>query len=118
MGKLIADIAASVRVQRPESPLTDRINLALSLADAEYDELRAGYEEVANGASDQPIALGPLTTAELVLALSDQVVTWKINGSIAIQAGRLLLAGAAVTSLTVSNASGSDANIEIVMLGV
>lgn len=117
MGNIQADLTLQVTVAKVSTPTTNFISEALALADQAYDESHSSYEEVANGATDQAISLGGLTTAQVVYIASDQTVSFKINGSIAIVAKQVFLIGAAVTSLSVSNASGSQANLDVVLLG-
>jgi len=77
--------------------------------------------EVATGTTDGAISLGPVTTATVVYVKSDQTVTVKHNASataITITAnGFILLFNTSVTALTVTNASGSTANMKIYFAG-
>jgi len=117
MASLQADLTATLAVQR----LGTTVNLlafSKTFSDEEHDEAQQHYEEVANGAVDQVINLGPLTTVEILALSSDQSITLKINGSVtAVGVKGLLVWGGNITALTVSNASGSQANIEMAMVG-
>jgi hypothetical protein len=88
------------------------------LLDQDFDEQTVQGVEVANGAVDQAISLGGVTTASLLLLISDQAVSVKVNGAAAgIACRTLLLTGAAATSLSVSNSSGATANVRVYLLG-
>jgi hypothetical protein len=85
---------------------------------ATHDELATHVVEVANGVTDQAISLGALTTAVTVLLISDTAITFKVNGAaVGVACKTLLLTAAAVTSLSVSNASGAAAVLRIHLLG-
>lgn len=117
MSALTGDLSLTLAVQR--SGVTGNI-LAdeLTLDDAGFDEQFSQYMEVADAVTDQAVSLGPLTTAQLVLILSDKTVSFKLNGSVtALACTSLLLTNAAVTAITVTNASGATASLRIVLLG-
>jgi len=85
---------------------------------ADHDELVTQMVEVADAASNQAISLGGLTTAETVLLVSDTPITFKVNGAAdGVACTILLLLEAAVTSLTVSNASGQAAIVRVHLAG-
>ena len=105
------------------------IKMNLDVGDAVSDTLSVAYAEatiqhiiVANGASDTSVGLGGVTTADVVYLKSDQQLTINFNSSsgtdITIDANRpALLTGTSVTALYVSNASGSNANVDIKFWG-
>ena len=81
-----------------------------------YDEA-TGMEkfEIANGASDTDIFPSQITTVDFLVLRSDQAITIKQNSSstdVTVDAKKpLLITGGNLTALTISNASGSTANI-------
>jgi hypothetical protein len=83
------------------------------------DEMTIQFVLVANGAVDQAVSLGPVTTGQMVLIVSDKEVSVKFNGAAAGIAGKVFfLSGAAITSIAVSNSSGVAAKIRVHILGV
>jgi len=88
------------------------------IADEAHDEAQMQYMEVANGATDLAVPLGGLTTVEALSIVSDQSVSFKINGgSVGIPCKSLTITGAAITAMTISNASGQIANLKMAMVG-
>lgn len=85
------------------------------------DEYNTRRYEVADSTSDESINFAGLTTATAVLLRSDQTVSFKINGGdTAIQLtanGLFVLFNTSITSLTISNSSGSTANVTVVLAG-
>lgn len=115
--KYLASLLANVKVIPADK------TFAVAFNQAERSEL--GYSEyaqhsliIANGASDQAINFGGVVTARIALLTSDQTITFKLNGGAAIQGRLFLLQEAALTALSVSNASGKDANLQILLIGV
>ena len=78
-----------------------------------------GWEqfEVANGVTDSDIHPQNITTITVLYIESDQAVTWEHNSAdtrITLNANSFaLLFGTSITALTISNASGSTANITL-----
>jgi len=80
---------------------------------------------VANAASDLVIDLGGITAARMVVLMSDQTISVKVNGSgntatffkeiYAVSTGTG--SGDEVTSLHLANASGSDACVSVLVVG-
>jgi hypothetical protein len=92
------------------------------------DEAQVSYTESffqefqqADGVADAAVAFGGVTTATLFYLKGDQALTYKLNGSataMALLANKpLFLGGAAITAATISNASGSTANIVVIGCG-
>ena len=84
--------------------------------DVSCDEFMAPqYHEIADGASDQTINLGPLTTAAIVVMYCDQAITFKVNGSTTaltiVPNDPVVLPN--ITALTVSNGTGSTGKLVI-----
>ena len=84
--------------------------------DVSCDEFVAPqYYEVANGASDLAINLGPLTTAAILVMYCDQAITFKVNGGTTeltmVPNDPVVLPN--ITALTVSNATGSTGKLVI-----
>lgn len=89
-----------------------------SIEDQEFDELSTQFLELVNGASDTVISLGEVGTGSLILIVSDQTISFKLNSeTVAVAFKVILLSGAAVTALKLSNASGSTANVRLAVLG-
>jgi len=92
--------------------------LADSVDDEAHDEIHGGADEVATGVTDQAISLGGLTTVEAMILKSNVAVSFKVNGvTTAIACKAFAIRGAAITSLSVSNASGSLAVVKYQMSG-
>jgi hypothetical protein len=77
---------------------------------------------LADSASDTSISLGGLTTATIFYIKSDQDITINLNSNsgtdITISANKpALFTGTSITALYGSNASGTDANLYIVLAG-
>jgi len=118
MAALSSDIDLTLSVQRTGIS-ADLVRDALSLADQPFDEMVQQFIEVAAGASDQAVSLGPLTTCQTLLLISTQTLTAKINGETTGHACKnMLLTGASLTGLTLSNAGSVVAAVRTVMLGV
>jgi len=88
------------------------------------DEVGWQEYEVATATSDQDIAFNltnGITTIDLMLIKSDQTISYEINGAdttITLDAGCVhVLWGTNITALTVTNASGSTANLKILIAG-
>lgn len=81
--------------------------------------------KVANGQSEQSITLGGVSPADVLFIRSDQEITVIINrstpangeGFTLLEDGFLLLLGASISTLHVSNSSGSEATVEIYVAG-
>jgi len=83
-----------------------------------HDEAKSELMEVANNTVDAAIPLGGLTTVEALLIISDQDVSFKINGgNTGVPCKSLMLWGCAITALSISNASGETANVRVLMTG-
>jgi hypothetical protein len=91
-----------------------------ALTDTACDEFTGQqYMEITTGSSNVAMSLGPLTTAYSVAIVSDQVITIKVNGSsdaLTLRANEPIVLPT-VTSLTVSNASGSTAKVQYIAVG-
>jgi hypothetical protein len=73
---------------------------------------------VTTGTTDQAVNLEGMTTVIDLMAISDQVISLKINGSATETPGTVfLISGTDITSLAITNASGQTANVQIVMAG-
>ena len=81
---------------------------------------------VANGASDQQLSIGGLSTAKLLHLWADGGITVKLNttggtalpiGSGTSQAGLLTLVGDGITAVYVSNSSGSTRALRYAVAG-
>jgi len=117
MANIQLDLTASLAIQR-SGQTTNIAYDSQTLADEAHDEHDARTEEIPDNTSDQAITLGPLTTIQAVLVISDQPVTFKINGdSNGFEARGFLAWGAAITAMTVSNASGKLAVLRLIRVG-
>lgn len=73
---------------------------------------------VSNGATDQALSLGPVADATGFTLETDETITIKLNGSSdAITVNSILVLYGSVTAITVSNASGSDATLKVMVGG-
>lgn len=114
---LTGDLTLVVAAQRT-SVSGNVMQDGLTITDKAFDELFSQFMEVDNLTTDLAVSLGPLTTGQQILILSDQTVSFKLNSSTtAISCTTLFLDGASLTSLSVSNSSGSQAHVRIYMLG-
>ena len=77
--------------------------------------------EVANGVTDSSILPPNITTIDVLYIASDQAVTYEHNGAdttITLDAGGFaLFFGTSMTALTITNASGNTANIQLGWFG-
>jgi len=77
--------------------------------------------EVADSTSDSSIFPGNITTATVLFIESDQTVTYEIDGADTTEtltAGYAhLLFGTSITALTITNSSGSTANVRLGVWG-
>lgn len=97
---------------------TKIINDLISLASVNFNLETQDVLQVPNGANNQVVSLGGLTTATTVLMISDQPLTVKLNGEATGHVCQyMLLTSAAITAITLSNASGVAATPRIYMLG-
>lgn len=108
--------------QRPtQTGFATLYKLYSSLAD-EYDESTGlcsfSYDD---GTTDESLPLGSIDKGQLLFISSDEEISIKINGGSEPQSGTLFLrifdTTTGLTSLTISNASGSTANIEYLVAG-
>ena len=76
---------------------------------------------VADATSDESVDLAGIATVDVFLITADQDITYKLNGSsdaITLDAnGVHILFGTSITAVTVSNASGSTANVTVFFAG-
>jgi formate-dependent phosphoribosylglycinamide formyltransferase (GAR transformylase) len=92
-------------------------NDSFVVQDTESEFISQVYS-IANLAVDQVIALGPLAAAAMLYIVSDQEVTFKLNGDlVGFPAKVFILQSTAITAITVSNASGALATIRVVATG-
>jgi len=94
--------------------------------EADHDESATHHLELADGATDQAVALGGLATVQGLLIISDRLISVKINagsvgvpiGHTAAEGGVLALPATEITSLSLTNASGEVANVYLSMVGI
>lgn len=92
--------------------------LADAVTDEDHDEIHGGADEIATGVSDQAISLGGITTVEAMILKSDFAISLKLNGiTTAIACKAFAIRGAAITAITMSNASGSTATVRYQLAG-
>ncbi len=83
-------------------------------ASASVNETTSQTIQILDAVTDQSINLGGVATTEVFLLETDQEITIKLNGSSdAITIDSFIALGGTVTALTISNASGSTANVTI-----
>lgn len=104
-----------LRVNNGVRPVCDH-QLSAAYPESTYLEL-----EVVTGTVDGAVSFGGVTTADMVYVESDQNISFKLSGgsdSIAVDANKFsLLYGTSATSLTISNSSGSTANVIFFVAG-
>jgi hypothetical protein len=91
---------------------------ALSTSRTKY--IAQGYT-IATAIANQPVSLNDMTTANDILLVTDQVISVRINNILNAAISfdtKFVIQGGAVTSLFVSNASGSTANFYMIAVGV
>jgi hypothetical protein len=92
------------------------LNLEVAADEWSWDEF-----EVATGVSDSSILPSNITTIDVLYIESDQAVSYEHNGAdttITLDADKAhCLFGTSVTALTITNASGSTANIKLGVFG-
>lgn len=117
MSTLLVDINLELAVQR-NTATGNVVADGYAVADQGYDKQEGQFLSLVNGTVDQVISLGLVSTATLVMLISSQPITVKLNGAATgLLLTNLVLTGAAVTSMTISNASGSTANIRLQLFG-
>ena len=118
MATLNSDLNLVLAVQRTNQTY-NLMRDELPMLDQAFSEGLQQAVIVAKSTSNQVISLGPLTTVQTLLLISDQTVTAKINGEATGHACKnMLLTGASVTALTLTNESATlDANVRLIMLG-
>lgn len=120
MGKWIEpQIQITERATATSSAIVRR--LYNSLAD-EYDENIGGTYVYVDATVDSVINFGTITKAKLFILKSDQDVSLKLNGSVVATPDMrffILIADETIgiTSVTISNASGQSATVEILIAG-
>ena len=103
----------------PEVDNASRGSLSKDRDDVACDEFMAPqYHEIADGASDQVINLGPLTVAACFVMFCDQAITFKLNtyGPFTMVPNDPVTMPN-ITALTVSNGTGSTGKLEIAAAG-
>ena len=104
----------------------DSIRYKKSVEESTATEVFRKLEAIADGVSDQTITL-PDATSEYVIISTDQTISIKLNGSTdamtlspksaGVKAPVFFMKGT-ITGLTLSNASGSTANIDVIAINV
>ena len=102
---------------------SDAIKLKKSVEESELSEVTRLFPiSIPDGTTDQTLTL-PDATTDYLLLLTDRVISVKLNGSttaitlrpkIAGKKTPVMLVRGDVTALSVSNASGTDANLDMV----
>ena len=91
------------------------------LGSVSIDEANIRKYEVADSTTDEAVNVAGVAAVDVFAVKSDQAVSYKLNGSsdaVTLDAnGFHALFGTNITAMTVTNASGSTANIEILMAG-
>jgi hypothetical protein len=118
MATLNADLNLVLAVQRTNQTY-NLMRDELPMLDQAFNEGLQQAVIVAKDTDDQVISLGPLTTVQMLLMISDQTITPKINSEATGHACKnMLFTGASITTLTLSNESVTlDANVRLIMLG-
>lgn len=72
---------------------------------------------IATGVSDQAVGLGGCASADMLCIITDQEVSIKLDGSSdAITIESVFISSGKHTAVTISNASGSTATVDILVL--
>lgn len=124
--KLLVDFIAYTTSQPTNDPANDSTKIKSSVEESTFTELCRKQISIADAVVDQSITLAD-TNSEYLILFTDQTVTIKLNGSadaITVNpksAGTktlgLMLKGS-ITGLTVSNASGSAANLDVISVNL
>jgi len=89
---------------------------SISEAEGVWHEL-----QLATASVDSAVNFGGVTTGDIVLLSSDQTISWRCaatDTAIALDANRVhLLVGTNLTAILLSNASGSTANVKVLVAG-
>lgn len=105
----------------------DSEKLMLSVSETAASEVFRRKEQIANGVVDQDIELPSATSTDYLMISTDQEITVKLNGSsdaltltpkTAGKKAPVLFLRATITELSISNASGSVANVDILAANV
>jgi hypothetical protein len=94
------------------NPQKRLIDVDENLADSTVDQWETLYIQIADAVADQSIDLNSITGDKFYLK-ADQTISIKLNGSSDALSGNLFYMQATVSSLSISNSSGSTANITI-----
>ena len=84
---------------------------------AAWTELTRDRLAVADGVSDQALNLGGCASADILCIMTDQEISIKLDGSgDAITIASVFISSGGHTAVTISNASGSVAIVDILVL--
>lgn len=120
---LLIDFLAYDNTEPTNDP-ADAVKIKKRMQFTDVDEVsRLFPTKVADGTTDQAIPL-PDASSDLLIILTDQTISIKLNGSSDAQTLKPKTAGkktpvlvqlGTITGLTLSNASGSTANVDIIL---
>ena len=113
---LYVSVSLNVRVADDSDLTNAKINSADSFTDSTtYTEVTSNRIVIADGATDETLPFVGVSSGKFLYLLSDQAVSIKLNGSndaLAVAANMPLFLPATLTACTVTNSSGSAANID------
>lgn len=108
------NVEADIIGSAPMSALFKKAR-ALGVTDYAANEI-----QIADAVSDQSILPTGISTVTAIILYSDQTISFKLNGGAAVTLtakGYLALIDTSVTAFTVSNSSGSTANVYRLIAG-
>ena len=124
--KLLVDFNAYTSKNQTNDPSDDSTRVKVSLQESSFTELCRKQIQIADAIVDQSITLAD-ADCDYLLVFCDQEITIKINGSsdaitIKPKAAGLKIMGlmlrGTVTALSISNASGSAVNMDILSVNL
>lgn len=118
---LYVNVSTSVLVADDSDSTNAKLNTNDSFTDSTtYTEVTSNRIVIADGASDEALSFVGVSSGKLFYFKSDQAVSIKLNGSssaLSITANQPALLPATVTACTVSNSSGTAANVDYGVAG-
>ncbi len=124
--KLLIDLFAYSTVAPTNDPSDDSIKIKKLIEESSFSEIQRQLISVADEITDQTINLAD-ATCEYLIILADQDISVKINGSSTSMTLKVKSAGTkipvffmrgTITAVTVSNASGEIANLDVITINL
>lgn len=113
---MTTSITGTISVEAKVS--NETVGKLLASISESYDKYTAQRTEVPVDATDQAISLGGITTANVVVMKCSAEVSVKFNSSLTALVGTFfMIAGAAITSIAVSNSGENKVDIDVFAAG-